>query len=206
MTFEDYYGDDYARLINAENILKQIAEHLCENSGDDKDVTPIVYYCSRIKKPDSMIKKLKSRDLPTSKESALTNVYDAVGLRIICAFSDDVKNIISKYLMFQRVEGALVQFLLEPETKVSMSIEFKAAKLPFIYKVNGTADKNGFCEFRLPYANDYDSGEVKTDPFYKVSFEKDGIRKMAKLTVPEEAVVEGLTLETEKHLSYLSTF
>ena len=125
--------------------------------------------------------------------------------RLVFANSSE-QNIISKYLMFQRVEGALVQFLLEPETKVSMSIEFKAAKLPFIYKVNGTADKNGFCEFRLPYANDYDSGEVKTDPFYKVSFEKDGIRKMAKLTVPEEAVVEGLTLETEKHLSYLSTF
>ena len=104
MTFEDYYGDDYARLINAENILKQIAEHLCENSGDDKDVTPIVYYCSRIKKPDSMIKKLKSRDLPTSKESALTNVYDAVGLRIICAFSDDVKNIISALCHEKQIE------------------------------------------------------------------------------------------------------
>ena len=104
MTFEDYYGDDYARLINAENILKQIAEHLCENSGDDKDVTPIVYYCSRIKKPDSMIKKLKSRDLPISKESALTNVYDAVGLRIICAFSDDVKNIISALYLEKPIE------------------------------------------------------------------------------------------------------
>ena len=104
MTFEDYYGDDYARLINAENILKQIAEHLCENSGDDKDVTPIVYYCSRIKKPDSMIKKLKSRVLPTSKESALTNVYDAVGLRIICAFSDDVKNIISALYLEKQIE------------------------------------------------------------------------------------------------------
>ena len=104
MTFEDYYGDDYARLINAENILKQIAEHLCENSGDDKDVTPIVYYCSRIKKPDSMIKKLKSRDLPISKESALTNVYDAVGLRIICAFSDDVKNIISALYLEKQIE------------------------------------------------------------------------------------------------------
>ncbi len=104
MTFEDYYGDDYARLINAENILKQIAEHLCENSGDDKDVTPIVYYCSRIKKPDSMIKKLKSRDLPISKESALTNVYDAVGLRIICAFSDDVKNIISALCLEKQIE------------------------------------------------------------------------------------------------------
>ena len=104
MTFEDYYGDDYARLINAENILKQIAEHLCENSGDDKDVTPIVYYCSRIKKPDSMIKKLESRDLPTSKESALTNVYDAVGLRIICAFSDDVKNIISALYLEKPIE------------------------------------------------------------------------------------------------------
>ena len=104
MTFEDYYGDDYARLINAEKILKQIAEHLCENSGDDKDVTPIVYYCSRIKKPDSMIKKLESRDLPTSKESALTNVYDAVGLRIICAFSDDVKNIISALYLEKQIE------------------------------------------------------------------------------------------------------
>ena len=103
MTFEDYYEKDYARLLNAESILKQIAEQLCKNSGDDKDVTPIVYYCSRIKKPDSMIKKLKSRDLPTSKESALTNVYDAVGLRIICAFSDDVINIISALCLEKQI-------------------------------------------------------------------------------------------------------
>ena len=95
MTFEEFYGNDYDRLLNAENELKKMAQKLCESTTDDKDITPIVYYCSRIKKPDSMMKKLKSRDLPTTKESALTNVYDAVGLRIICAFSDDVKKIVS---------------------------------------------------------------------------------------------------------------
>ena len=113
---------------------------------------------------------------------------------------------VSRYLMFQCVEGALVRFRLAPDTKVSLSMEFKASMIPFIYKVNGISDNHGLCEFRLPYANDYDSGQITTDPFYKVSFEKDGIRRLAKLTVPENAVVDGLNLELEKHLSYLSTF
>ena len=113
---------------------------------------------------------------------------------------------ISKYLMFQCVDGALVQFKMEPDTKISMSMELKASKIPFIYKVNGVTDKNGLCEFRLPYANGYNSGQIITDSFYKVSFEKDGKRKLAKLTVPENVVVDGLNLDLEKHLSYLSTF
>ncbi len=95
MTFEEYYGADYLNLLNAEKQLNKLAERLKESSEDGKGVTPVVYYCSRIKKPDSMTQKLKSRGFSTSKKSALTNVYDAVGLRIVCAFSDDVKNIVS---------------------------------------------------------------------------------------------------------------
>lgn len=120
--------------------------------------------------------------------------------------SQSEPGVISKYLMFQCVEGALIRFQLEPDTNVSISAEFKAAGIPFVYKVNGIADKNGLCEFRLPYANGNSGDRIAIDPFYKVSFEKDGVRKLAKLIVPEEAVINGLNLDLETHLSYLSTF
>ncbi|MBR4727614.1 MAG: RelA/SpoT domain protein, partial [Clostridia bacterium] len=61
-----------------------------------EDLPPIVYYCSRIKQPDSMIRKLRSRGLPVTREAALDSVYDAVGLRIICSFASDVYHVASQ--------------------------------------------------------------------------------------------------------------
>ena len=58
-----------------------------------EDLQPIVYYCSRIKNPDSMKRKLLARGFPVTLESALRCVYDAVGIRIICSFANDVQGV-----------------------------------------------------------------------------------------------------------------
>lgn len=50
----------------------------------------VQYICSRIKSPESMMEKLKRKALPETLESALCEVYDAVGVRVICSFADDV--------------------------------------------------------------------------------------------------------------------
>ena len=55
---------------------------------NDKD--PIEYVISRIKTEESMKEKLKRKKLDVTLENALTKIYDAAGIRIICAYIDDV--------------------------------------------------------------------------------------------------------------------
>lgn len=92
MTYEEYYGDHLS-------LLKQIEAHLLElvcqypARGYPEGVEPILYCKSRIKQPDSMIRKLEQRGFLTGVESALSNVHDAVGVRVVCSFVDDVYKI-----------------------------------------------------------------------------------------------------------------
>lgn len=44
----------------------------------------------RIKSPESMKEKLIRRGFDDNSDSAMTNVYDAAGIRIICPYIDDV--------------------------------------------------------------------------------------------------------------------
>ena len=58
---------------------------------NDRD--PIKYLSSRIKTEESMKLKLERKGFPVTLESALTNVYDAAGIRIVCPYLDDVYDI-----------------------------------------------------------------------------------------------------------------
>ena len=55
---------------------------------------PIEYITSRIKSEKSMKEKLERKNLPVTLESALNKVFDAVGVRIICSYIDDVYEIV----------------------------------------------------------------------------------------------------------------
>lgn len=61
--------------------------------NNDRD--PIEYISSRIKSEQSMKEKLKRKNLPINLKSALTKVYDAVGIRIVCSYIDDVYEIVN---------------------------------------------------------------------------------------------------------------
>lgn len=92
ITFEEFYGQTLPGLKTAE---KQLVEYIdaYQEENLDEDIKIIQYCKSRIKSPDSMIEKLKKRKLPVNCETALTEIYDAVGIRIICSFIDDIYNI-----------------------------------------------------------------------------------------------------------------
>ena len=96
MTYEDFYAQDYERLKEAEKTLLATVEKLKADGDPAEDLQPIVYCCSRIKRPDSMIAKLEGRGLPATREAALHDVYDAVGVRIICSFASDVFHIVEQ--------------------------------------------------------------------------------------------------------------
>lgn len=51
---------------------------------------PIELVKSRVKKPVSIVEKLKRRNLPVSLESMMENLDDVAGIRVICSFLDDI--------------------------------------------------------------------------------------------------------------------
>ena len=59
---------------------------------NDRD--PIEYIKTRVKSEDSMKDKLKRKKLKVTLENALTKIYDAAGIRIICSYIDDVYEVV----------------------------------------------------------------------------------------------------------------
>ena len=69
--------------------IAEIREVMAEQLGMD----PVEHCLCRIKSEESMREKCRRNNLPETAESALTKLYDAIGLRIVCAFVDDVYTI-----------------------------------------------------------------------------------------------------------------
>ena len=62
------------------------------------DRTPINGIKSRLKSPDSMLRKLKTRGLPITFSSIEENLNDIAGVRVICSFTDDVYSLANALL------------------------------------------------------------------------------------------------------------
>ncbi len=54
---------------------------------------PINYITTRVKSEQSMKDKLKRKKIPVSLDNALTKIYDAAGVRIICSYINDVYHV-----------------------------------------------------------------------------------------------------------------
>ena len=84
------YGEhkpELEKLLNS--ILLQVSE-IREEMKSQLGIDPVEHCLGRIKSEDSMREKCVRKNLPVTTESALERIYDAVGVRIVCAFVDDV--------------------------------------------------------------------------------------------------------------------
>lgn len=96
--FFDYYGENLFCLEAAlEKLLERIEDidTRRERRGKRRLSDNVRY---RIKSPESMEEKLRKRGFEGGGESAVLNVYDAAGIRIICPYVDDV------YMMAKEIE------------------------------------------------------------------------------------------------------
>lgn len=92
MTAEEYYGCQYSVLQHIRQTLLDVIHEYPTQSYPD-EVEPILYCKSRIKAPESMVQKLQRKGIPTDAKTALENTHDAVGVRVVCSFLDDVYKI-----------------------------------------------------------------------------------------------------------------
>lgn len=68
------------------NILQEEFQHF-------HDYNPIEHIKSRLKSPESIIKKVYRKNLDVSLESIKENIQDIVGIRIVCSFISDIYKI-----------------------------------------------------------------------------------------------------------------
>ncbi|WP_317855825.1 GTP pyrophosphokinase family protein [Chakrabartyella piscis] len=87
---EEFYGMYHPYLKLARRRVLDTLDIICEEEGHE-----IQHIYGRIKSPDSMCKKLDKLGVPQTPEMALTQVTDAVGIRVICNFLDDVFSIVN---------------------------------------------------------------------------------------------------------------
>ncbi|MDE7219631.1 MAG: GTP pyrophosphokinase family protein [Oscillospiraceae bacterium] len=98
----EFYGD---RLILLEGVIEEFLSclHMVRRyqiSRGQRD--PIVSFQTRIKSAGSMKAKLKRQNLPVTADSALRDVWDAAGVRLVCPF---VQNIDQTVDLIRQIPG-----------------------------------------------------------------------------------------------------
>ena len=100
----DFYEES---IVELEAVIAEITTRLdvirkYRRINNDRD--PMEYIKSRVKSEKSMKEKLKRKGLEVNLENALTKVYDAAGIRIICTFSDDVYDVVKMIKKYDDIE------------------------------------------------------------------------------------------------------
>ena len=87
---QDFYGDALILLegaisefLSCLRMIRRYQAHLGQRD-------PVASFQARIKRAESMQRKLAQRGLPLTAASALRDVQDAAGVRLICPFQQDI--------------------------------------------------------------------------------------------------------------------
>ena len=91
----DIYGGEREKLEEILRLLFRAAE-------DDND--PVEHCLGRIKSDESMREKCRRNNLPETAASALQEIHDAIGIRVVCAFLNDVYMIRDRLLSYDDIE------------------------------------------------------------------------------------------------------
>jgi len=86
----EFYKESYVLLEGAIIEVMSRLDIMRKYKIAQQDKDPIEYCKARIKSIDSMIEKLANKKLPISPESALSQIHDAAGIRVIVRFLDDI--------------------------------------------------------------------------------------------------------------------
>ena len=97
------YGDAGPDLERTMNMLLDEIAVIRSDMAQELGMDPVEHLLGRIKSEESMREKCRRKGLPETPQSALTQIHDAVGLRVVCAFLDDVYTIRDRLLALPRV-------------------------------------------------------------------------------------------------------
>ncbi len=90
METNSIYGDHLPEMKKVMNDIMSRVGDARKAMSERLGMDPVEHCLCRIKSEESMREKCRRRGLPETTESALTKIYDSIGIRIVCAFIDDV--------------------------------------------------------------------------------------------------------------------
>ena len=90
MTDTGIYGSHLPRMEAVKDKLFAVIENTRRELTEKNGMDPAEHVLARIKSEESMREKCRRQGLPETEESALVRIHDAIGLRVVCAFLDDV--------------------------------------------------------------------------------------------------------------------
>lgn len=135
----DIYGENRQKLeVVLDRLVQRVKEMRSELTGIF-EFDPVEHILARVKSDESMREKCRRKGLPETSESALTELYDALGIRIVCAFLSDV------YAMVDRIRE-------DPEFEVLEERDYIKNAKPNGYRSYHmiTRSKEGYyCEIQL---------------------------------------------------------
>lgn len=97
------YGEAREDLEDILHMLESRVETLRARYRED-DSDPVEHCLGRIKSEESMREKCRRQSLPETPASALGAIHDAIGLRVVCAFLNDVYMMRDYILGFDDIE------------------------------------------------------------------------------------------------------
>ncbi len=84
------YGTYLPRLQETRDYLVKEIENVRRSLKEATGMDPIEHCLARIKSEESMREKCRRKELPETTESALQDIHDAVGIRVVTSFVSDV--------------------------------------------------------------------------------------------------------------------
>ena len=101
---ESIYGNHRSEMENVMNIILSSIDELREDMIKEFGSDPVEHCLSRIKDEESMREKCRRQNLPETTESALQQIHDAIGIRVVCAFISDVYSVRDHLRTIDKVE------------------------------------------------------------------------------------------------------
>ena len=87
------YGNNIDEMRAVMKMLSESIEEAAVRIKERTGMEPVEHLKYRIKSDESMREKCRRKGLPETEDSALHQVQDAIGLRIVCTFLDDVYSV-----------------------------------------------------------------------------------------------------------------
>ncbi len=84
------YGDHLNDLIAIKDRLLGDVDRVRKELRSSTGMDPVEHCLGRIKSDESMREKCDRKGLPQNEESAIKVIRDAIGIRVVCSFLDDV--------------------------------------------------------------------------------------------------------------------
>ena len=100
--FLSLMSDYQCAILEVETKFRVLNTKLAINGEEN----PIESIKTRIKSPESIVKKLESRGYPITMDSVCENIRDIAGVRVICSFIDDIYRI--EKLLLQQDDVTLI--------------------------------------------------------------------------------------------------